>query len=85
MGWPWGFGTNPSPTHWRRPLRVHIALVAAHIEAVALGTVSKETLAWMLDVNPEEIDVHPPQPAGVNLDDLEPNLALAARAGTIAF
>lgn len=56
------------------------ALIAAHMEAVAVGKVAKETLAWMLDVSPEEIDVHPPQPTGLNLDDLAAELGLAAGA-----
>jgi len=56
------------------------ALVAAHMEAVALGTVPKETLAWMLDVTPEEIEVHPPQSSSLNLDDLAAELGLTAGA-----
>jgi transcriptional regulator with XRE-family HTH domain len=55
-------------------------LVAAHMEAVALGTVPKETLAWMLDVTPEEIEVHPPQSSSIDLDDLAAELGLAAGA-----
>lgn len=56
------------------------ALIAAHMEAAAMGKVAKETLAWMLDVSPEEIDVHPPQSTSVNLDDLAAELGLAAGA-----
>lgn len=56
------------------------ALIAAHVEAVATGKVAKETLAWMLDVAPEEIDVHPPQSTSVDLDDLAAELGLAERA-----
>ncbi len=55
------------------------ALVAAHIEAVALGTVPKETLAWMLDVDPGEIEVHPPQSRSVDLDEFAASLGLAAK------
>lgn len=56
------------------------ALIAAHMEAAAVGKVAKETLAWMLDVSPEEIDVHPPQSTSVNLDELAAELGLAAGA-----
>jgi transcriptional regulator with XRE-family HTH domain len=56
------------------------ALIAAHMEAAAMGKAPKETLAWMLDVSPEEIDVHPPQPTGIDLDDLAAELGLAAGA-----
>lgn len=56
------------------------ALVAAHMEAVALGTAPKETLAWMLDVDPDEIDVHPPQARSIDLDELAASLGLAAEA-----
>lgn len=56
------------------------ALIAAHMEAAAMGQAPKETLAWMLDVSPDEIDVHPQQPTGVDLDDLAAELGLAAGA-----
>ena len=55
-------------------------LVAEHMEAVAVGKVPKETLAWMLDVDPESIEVHPPQTKGVDLDGLAASLGLAAKA-----
>lgn len=77
-------GTQPD-LHEKSGLRVHIALVAAHMEAVALGTVPKETLAWMLDVKPEEIDMNSSRHSGVNLDDLATELGLGARAGNIVF
>ncbi|MGO4145729.1 ImmA/IrrE family metallo-endopeptidase [Paenarthrobacter sp. YAF11_1] len=56
------------------------ALVAAHMDAVAVGEAPKETLAWMLDVDPEGIEVHPPQTDAVDLDDLAATLGLAAKA-----
>lgn len=56
------------------------ALIAAHVEAVTLGKVPKETLAWMLDVSPEDIDVHPPQSNSLDLDGLAAELGLAAEA-----
>jgi len=52
------------------------ALIAAHMEAVALGKVPKGTLAWMLDVKPEDIDVHPAESQRTNLDDLAVSLGL---------
>lgn len=55
------------------------ALIAAHMEAASTGKVAKETLAWMLDVSPEEIEVHPPQSASVNLDDMAAELGLVAK------
>ncbi|MBT2550967.1 ImmA/IrrE family metallo-endopeptidase [Arthrobacter sp. ISL-65] len=56
------------------------ALIAAHVEAVTMGKVPKETLAWLLDVSPDEIDVHPPQSTSIDLDDLAAELGLAAGA-----
>lgn len=52
------------------------ALIAAHMEAVALGKIQKGTLAWMLAVKPEDIDVHPAQAQSVDLDDLAASLGL---------
>lgn len=56
------------------------SLIAAHMDAVALGKAPKETLAWMLDVDPESIEVHPPQTQVLDLDDLAASLGLAAKA-----
>lgn len=54
------------------------ALIAAHMEAVAIGKAPKETVAWMLDVAPDDLDVHPIQSQPVDLDDLAASLGLAA-------
>ena len=56
------------------------ALVAAHMDAVAVGMAPKETLAWMLDVAPESIEVHPPQTDAVDLDAVAASLGLAVEA-----
>lgn len=55
------------------------SLVAAHMEAVEGDKAPKETLAWMLDVDPDQIEIQAPKPSTIDLDDLAATLGLAAR------
>lgn len=51
--------------------RIPEALVTAHLDGIATGRLNKGTLAWLLDVSPNEVEVdEPPTPEAMSTDDL---------------
>jgi Zn-dependent peptidase ImmA (M78 family) len=56
--------------------RFPIALQEAHLRGIAAGTLGRGTLAWMLGIDPESLDVDAPTPPEVNIDDLAGALGL---------
>lgn len=56
--------------------RIPLSLQQAHIEAIATGRLGKETLAWLLQVDPEALEVDSPAIPEVDVDDLAEALGL---------
>ncbi|EFC83117.1 ImmA/IrrE family metallo-endopeptidase [Parafrankia sp. EUN1f] len=56
--------------------RIPLALQHAHIEAIAAGRLGKGTLAWLLGVDPEALEVDTPSVPEVDVDDLAEALGL---------
>lgn len=52
-------------------------LIRAHIQRVEAGTIGPEALAWMLDVDVDELDVQPPPLPAADVDALAAELGLA--------
>ncbi|MCM3883985.1 XRE family transcriptional regulator [Frankia sp. R82] len=50
--------------------RFPLELTEAHLAGIATGALGKETLAWMLGVDPDEVEVDMPSAPEVNVDDL---------------
>ncbi|WP_163549268.1 helix-turn-helix domain-containing protein [Candidatus Frankia nodulisporulans] len=50
--------------------RFPLELTEAHLARIATGALGKETLAWMLGVDPDEVEVDTPSVPEVNVDDL---------------
>lgn len=56
--------------------RFPIGLQEAHLDAVATGRIGKETLAWMLGVQPDELEVEAPPPESMSTEELAAALGL---------
>jgi Zn-dependent peptidase ImmA (M78 family) len=52
------------------------ALLRAHVARVETGEIGPETLAWMLDVRPAELELEVPEPPRGDLDQLADELGL---------
>ncbi|CAO5169452.1 HTH-type transcriptional regulator / antitoxin HigA [Frankia sp. AiPs1] len=50
--------------------RFPLELTEAHLAGIASGALGKETLAWMLGVNPDAVEVDMPSVPDVSIDDL---------------
>lgn len=56
--------------------RIPEPLVSAHLDGIAEGRLNKGTLAWLLEVDPEDIDVDEPEHEPVSGDELMAALGL---------
>ena len=56
--------------------RFPLSLQEAHLELIASGAVSKATLAWMLGIDADSLDVDAPEIPEVDVDDLATALGL---------
>ncbi|WP_319453089.1 MULTISPECIES: hypothetical protein [unclassified Mycobacterium] len=57
--------------------RFPLKLQEVHTELIAAGTLNKGTLAWMLGIDPNALEVdEPPQPKPLDADQLAAALSL---------
>lgn len=56
--------------------RFPLHLLETHLDRVASGAIGKNTLAWMLGINPDELEVDAPAPVPVDVDELAVALGL---------
>ncbi|GAA2166880.1 ImmA/IrrE family metallo-endopeptidase [Pedococcus bigeumensis] len=56
--------------------RIPEALIAAHLDGIAAGRLNKGTLAWLLEVTPDEVEVEEPLPETMTTDQLMSALGL---------
>lgn len=56
--------------------RFPVSLQTAHLDRIESGEIGKETLAWLLDIDAESLDVYAPEPASVPTDELVSALGL---------
>jgi hypothetical protein len=59
--------------------RFPVSLQEAHVKLIAQGSLGKGTLAWMLGILPDQLEVDaPPNPLGPSVDELGAELGLWA-------
>lgn len=58
--------------------RFPLELQAAHVELISQGRLSKATLAWMLDVDEDEIEIDEPDTPDADIDELARALGFVA-------
>jgi hypothetical protein len=56
--------------------RFPLSVQEAHLELIASGAVSRATLAWMLGIDADSLDVDAPEVPEVDVDDLATALGL---------
>lgn len=61
--------------------RFPVALQSAHLERIAAGGLGKATLAWMLDVEPDALEVDSPEPFTVTADEFAAAMGLVMAPG----